>query len=146
MAKHKILLIDDESDIRECLCILVGDTGNYEFDQAGDGAEGLRKILTSDYDCVVSDIKMPGLDGVSMLKQVRAAGKDVPVVFISAFADEQFDFALTQYGAVKLIHKLDLKDVAGRVQEAIRVGEDSQAMLRTDPMANDFLSLLNNRK
>ncbi len=146
MPAHNILIIDDESDIRECLRLLVGHTGDYDFDQAGDGVEGLRKILSANYACVVSDIKMPGLDGLSMLKQVRAAGNDVPLVFISAFADDKFDHDLTEYGAVKLIHKLDLKDVADRVREAIRVGEDTQVMLKADAMADDFLQLLNHRK
>jgi two-component system nitrogen regulation response regulator NtrX len=143
MSVHKILLIDDEPDIRECVRLILARSGSYEFDQAADGAEGLQKILSGDYACVVSDIKMPALDGVAMLKKVRAAGRDVPMVFISAFADDRFEYQVTDYGAVKLIHKLDLKQVVGRIEEAIRLGEDSKALC--DAGGEDFLQLLNHR-
>lgn len=144
MAAHKILLIDDEPDIRECVRLIVGRSGSYQFDQAADGAEGLQMILSGEYACVVSDIKMPGLDGVAMLKKVRAAGNDVPMVFISAFADDQFEYQVTDYGAVKLIHKLDLKQVVGRIEEAIRLGMDSKALSESFG-GDDFLQMLNHR-
>jgi DNA-binding response OmpR family regulator len=143
MSVYKILLIDDEPDIRECMRMILGRSGSYEFDQAEDGEEGLTKILSQKYDCVVSDIKMPGLDGVSMLKKIRAAGNSVPIVFMSAFADDQFEYQVTDYGAVKLIDKLDMKKVLAGIQEAIRLGEDSKVL--SEGVGTDFLDILNNR-
>lgn len=144
MRAKKILLIDDESDIRECVQLLVARSGNYEFEHASDGAEGLQKILNGNYDCVVTDIKMPGMDGVSMLKKVRAAGKNIPILFISAFADEEFEYKVVDYGAVKLINKVDIKHVAKSVKEALVIGEQTAEITATREYGEDFLKLLNN--
>lgn len=144
MGALKVLVIDDEPDIRECVRLMVAHTGSFEFDQAADGEEGLKKILAGNYDCVVSDIRMPGMDGVTMLKKVRGAGNNVPILFISAFADDEFDYQVTDYGAVKLINKIDIKQVANRVQEAIQVGRDTKEITATRHFGDDFLKLLNN--
>lgn len=144
MQAMKILLIDDEDDIRDCVRLMVARTGNYEFDQACNGQEGLDKILKGNYDCIVSDIKMPGMDGVSMLKKMRAAGNHTPILFISAFADDEFEYQVTDYGAVKLIHKIDIKTVAERIKEAIQVGQDVKDITATHAFGDDFLKLLNN--
>lgn len=143
MTAQKILLVDDEADIRDCVRLMVGHTGHFEFDQAENGREALEKILANKYDCVVSDIKMPEMDGVEMLKQVRAAGKNVPILFISAFADDDFDYRVMDYGAVKLIHKIDIRKVAGQVHEALKVGRDLEDITATRHFGVDFLKLLN---
>lgn len=144
MTAQKILLIDDEADIRECVRLMVGHTGKFEFDQASNGVEGLEKIMHNKYDCVVSDIRMPGMDGVEMLKKVRALGNNVPILFISAFADDEFEYKVTDYGAVKLIHKIDIKDVATQVHEALKVGRDVKDITASQTFGADFLKLLNN--
>lgn len=144
MQAQRILLIDDEDDIRDCVRLMVARTGNFEFDQACNGQEGLDKILQHKYDCVVSDIKMPGMDGVTMLKKLRAAGSHVPVLFISAFADDEFEYKVTDYGAVRLIHKIDIKEIARRVHEAIELGRDTQEITGQHQFGADFLKLLNN--
>lgn len=144
MQAQRILLIDDEDDIRDCVRMLVGRSGKYEFDQACNGQEGLDMILKGEYDCVVSDIKMPGMDGVSMLKKVRDAGNNTPILFISAFADDEFEYQVTDYGAVKLINKVDIKSVAALIKEAIQVGQDVRDITATREFGEDFLKLLNN--
>ncbi len=147
MGAHKILLVDDEPDILEYVKVLVKRSGEFQVETAEDGEQALTKILANDYDCVLSDIKMPVLDGVSMLERVRAAGRDVPVLFMSAFADASFERQVVGYGAVTLLDKTKMRDVVGRIQEALCVGDDTRAMHAEEGgMAGDFLALLNHRR
>ncbi len=141
MKKYRVLLVDDEPEIRDCLQVLATKS-DLEFDQAPDGRAALDMILSTDYDCVVSDIKMPRMSGIEMLKALRHKGKDVPVVFISAFATEDFAKEVCDYGAVKLLHKLEILKVRERIQEAIDFKAELQAIKKNaDPMGDEFIQL-----
>lgn len=122
MSKYKILLVDDEAEIRECLQGIFLDS-DFEFTHAGDGELGLKLILAETFDCVVSDMQMPQMSGLDMLKAARAQGRDVPMVFVSAFASDELSQDVSNYGAVKLLHKLDIMKVRERIQEAIEWGQ-----------------------
>ncbi len=142
MTKYKVLLVDDEQEIRECL-LSIAQASDLEFTQARNGEEGLRLILENEFDCVVSDIKMPRMTGLEMLAEARAAGRDVPMVFISAFATSEMSHDVSDYGAVKLLHKLDLIKVRERIQEAIELGIELKAIHRNkDAMGEDFIQLV----
>jgi DNA-binding response OmpR family regulator len=146
MGKHRILLVDDEHEIRDFLTVL-GQDKNLEFTHASNGEEGLRFILQENFDCIVSDIKMPLLSGFEMLKAARAQGQDVPMVFISAFATEEIEHEVVNYGAVKLLHKLELHKVNELIQEAIGLGHDLKLMRQSnDQMGEDFIHLMNHSK
>ena len=143
MGVYKVLLVDDEAEIRECVEIIARHD-DLVFEQAPNGAEGLKMILENNYDCVVSDIKMPQMNGVDMLKRLREAGKDVPVVFISAFANEEFAHEVSEYGAVKLLHKLEMMKVRERILEAIKLADEIRSIHKDkDKMGEDFLQILN---
>jgi len=142
MKKYKVLLVDDEAEIRECLQI-IAQHSDLDFVQARNGEEGLRLILENSFDCVVSDIKMPRMTGLEMLSKARAAGRDVPMVFISAFATEEMSNDVSNFGAVKLLHKLDLLKVRERIQEAIELGEALKVIhAANDPMGEDFIQIM----
>lgn len=143
MTTYRVLLVDDEVEIRDCLQILAG-RAELVFEHADDGEEGLKLILKNDYDCVVSDIKMPRLNGVDMLKAVRGHGKDVPFVFISAFATDDFAHQVSDYGAVKLLHKLDILKVKDSIKEAIDLAQELREIHRSaDPMGVEFIQMVN---
>ena len=68
----KILIIEDEEPIRRVLYkILTDEDSSYKVDQAVDGKEGLKKINNNAYDLVLCDIKMPKLDGIEVLQNVK---------------------------------------------------------------------------
>lgn len=142
MTKYKVLLVDDEAEIRECLQI-IAQHSDLDFVQARNGEEGLKLILENSFDCVVSDIKMPRMTGLEMLAEARAAGRDVPMVFISAFATNEMSHDVSNYGAVKLLHKLDLLKVRERIQEAIDLGQALKIIHEAkDPIGEDFIQLM----
>lgn len=142
MTKFKVLIVDDEAEIRECLQI-VAQHADLEFTHAPNGEEGLQLILSQDFDCVVSDVKMPRMSGIEMLAAARAQGRDVPMVFISAFANDEICHDVSEYGAVKLLHKLDLLKVRERIQEAIEWGQELKAIHKNkDAIGEDFIKIL----
>ena len=142
MAKYKVLLVDDEADIRECLQD-IAQHSDLEFTHAPNGREGLKLILEQSFDCVVSDMKMPHMTGLEMLVAARAQGRDVPMVFVSAFASDELSHDVSNYGAVKLLHKLDIMKVRERIQEAIEWGQELKTIHKSeDVIGKDFIQIL----
>ena len=96
----KILIVDDEIKIRE---VVKEYAKVYEFecDEASDGLEAIHLNQLNDYDCIILDIMMPNLDGISALKQIKK-DKDVAVIMLSARQEEydkltSFDMGVDDY-------------------------------------------------
>jgi CheY-like chemotaxis protein len=146
MPQYKVLVVDDEQDIRECMELLVKDK-QITFTLAEDGQAGLDLLKKEKFDCIVSDIKMPRMDGITMLKNMRSAQIHTPIIFISAFASEDFAHDVSVYGAAKMIHKLELTQIKSHILEAIRsAGEIKALEASSDDSASDFLNLVNKTK
>lgn len=79
----KILIVEEEPKTAAYLNLGLSEAG-YCVDLCRDGNEGLRSALTEAYDLVVLDIALPGLDGWNVLKAIRRAGRDVPIMFLGA--------------------------------------------------------------
>jgi CheY-like chemotaxis protein len=86
MQRIRVLVVDDERNARTALCELLQDEG-YDVDMAADGAEALDKVATFRPQVVLSDVKMPRVDGVA-LHEALAAGAFAPVVILMS-ADPQ---------------------------------------------------------
>ncbi len=82
--KSKILLLDDEKSLIKWLSYALEQKGYHVFGTTEPG-QALRKIKEEKFDCVVSDIRMPDIDGFEFLKRVRKIYSDVPVIFITAY-------------------------------------------------------------
>lgn len=84
MAKTgKILVVDDEKSIRCLLSDVLTDKG-FEVTQASDGQESLDQMEKTAFDLVITDIQMPGLDGISMLKRMDKVGRKERVIVMTA--------------------------------------------------------------
>ena len=82
----KILVIDDERSNRNSLASIFSDEG-YEVDCAEDGIKGLEMAEREKYDVIFCDIKMPGMDGTEVLRQLKGSGNEAEVVMISGHGD-----------------------------------------------------------
>jgi CheY-like chemotaxis protein len=82
--KKKILVIDDEEIVRTCCERTLGAMG-YEVDATGDGAEGLMLVREKKYDLIVTDLKMPDMDGIEVMKNIRVIQPGTKVVFITGY-------------------------------------------------------------
>ncbi|EJQ09217.1 DNA-binding response regulator [Bacillus cereus] len=86
MSKYKVLVVDDESDMRQLVGMYLDNFG-YEWGEAENGKEALRKLENDHYDFVVLDIMMPEMDGLSVCKEIRKTS-DVPIIFLTAKGEE----------------------------------------------------------
>jgi DNA-binding NtrC family response regulator len=100
----QILIIDDERAIRSVLRDILGNEG-YKVEEAVDGEEGLKKFLSSSYDVVLCDIKMPKMDGLEFLSKATEANPDVPVIMISGHGNIETAVEAVKKGAYDYISK-----------------------------------------
>ncbi len=82
----RILVIDDELDIRELVCLSLEEFGGWQPDSAGSGQEGLNKALVVHWDAILLDVSMPEMDGFAVYEQLQANRKTraIPVILLTA--------------------------------------------------------------
>jgi CheY-like chemotaxis protein len=88
----KILVVDDEDNIRFLFKEELEEEG-YQIDMASNGFEAIEKVKTSKFDLIVMDIKMPGMDGIQALNEIKNMNKDQLVVLCSAYGEFKQDFS-----------------------------------------------------
>jgi two-component system nitrogen regulation response regulator NtrX len=117
----RILIIEDEAAIRRVLVkILSEENDTYQVEEAEDGAAGLEKIKNNDYDLVLCDIKMPKLDGVEVLEEVKKIKPEIPMVMISGHGDMETAIQTMRLGAFDYISKPpDLNRLLNTVRNAL---------------------------
>lgn len=102
--KSKILVIEDEKNMREILKILLEGEG-YEVFTATDGVEGVGWINREIFDLIITDIKMPGLDGFQVLKKAQELSPETLVIMITAFGTTESAIESMKLGAYDYLHK-----------------------------------------
>lgn len=131
----KILLIDDEKQLGLSLKSYMHDDG-IELDVAFDGKSGIQKLEEESYEAVVTDLRMPGLDGMHVLSWIRDERPGVPVIMISAHGEIQDAVTAMKLGAQDyLIKPFDPDELVLRLKKAVesrRVMQKLQAGLATD--------------
>ncbi|MFN5356102.1 MAG: sigma-54-dependent transcriptional regulator [Bacteroidota bacterium] len=115
----KILVIDDEKSIRNTLREILEFEG-HEIQDAADGAEGLKKIESERFDLILSDIKMPKIDGLELLERSLELQSDTPVVMISGHGTIETAVEAIKKGAFDFIAKpLDLNRLLVTLRNAL---------------------------
>jgi len=100
----KLLFIDDEDVVlRSCRRIFAG--GDYEVETARSGEEGLEKARAGDYDVVVTDLKMPGIGGIEVLKTLRKEKPDLTVIVFTGYANVETAREALKNGAFDYVPK-----------------------------------------
>jgi DNA-binding NtrC family response regulator len=115
----RILVIDDERSIRNTLKDIL-EYEKYQVDLAETGPAGLDKLKTGEYDVVLCDIKMPGMDGIEVLEKMDEQGYDAPVVMISGHGNIDTAVEAIKKGAFDFIEKpLDLNRLLITIRNAM---------------------------
>ncbi len=107
MEKHnkgQILIVEDEKSMREVLKILLAGEG-YDVTAAADSVDGMNLLNRDIFDMVITDIKMPKINGFEILKKVREISPDTLVIMITAFGTTESAIEAMQLGAYDYIHK-----------------------------------------
>jgi excisionase family DNA binding protein len=87
-SRIRVLVVDDEASIRELLSKTLA-LAEYDVDTAPDAATALSRLReSSDYDLMIADLKMPGMDGMSLIRQAKQLRSDLPVIIITGFSTE----------------------------------------------------------
>ncbi len=103
-SKKKILLVEDDKVSASILNKILLEDG-YEIFHAPDGLQAINELNKKDYDLILSDIRMPNLDGYQLLEFIKDQAIETPVVFISTFSTDEDEIKGLELGAVEYIKK-----------------------------------------
>lgn len=103
-AFRSVLIADDEASIRHVLTLILTEQG-YEVRAVSDGAEALKELQSRPYDVVISDVRMPKVDGLSLLRQAMARWSELTFVVMSAYGSKDQALEAVGAGAYDFIQK-----------------------------------------
>ncbi len=85
--RPRVLVVDDEATIRDLLSKTLA-LAEYDVDMAPDGRTALERLRIIPYDLLITDLKMPGVDGLTVIREARRLKADLPVIIITGFSNE----------------------------------------------------------
>ncbi|MEQ1727833.1 MAG: response regulator [Vicinamibacterales bacterium] len=86
-ARPRILVVDDEASIRELLAKTLA-LAEYDVDVAADGRIALERMRVHPYDLLITDLKMPGVDGMSVIREAKRYNASLPIIIITGYSSE----------------------------------------------------------
>ncbi len=104
MPAQKILVVDDEQSMTQFLGIVLRKEG-YDVTTVNNGKEALEKVKGDAFDAVITDIKMPGMDGIQLLQGIKKHDPSLPVVIMTAYASQQSAIDAVNLGAFQYLIK-----------------------------------------
>lgn len=104
MAQHKILVVDDEKSMIQFLSALLR-RENYEVMTAGSGAEALEMVRDNAPDVMITDVKMPEMDGIRLLEESKKIDPTLPVIIMTAYASQESAIDALNLGAFQYMEK-----------------------------------------
>jgi len=129
----RLLIVDDEPRMRQALSLLLQKWG-WHVDTAATGKEALEKVRTEDVDIVLTDLKMPGMDGDELLRSIRKDFPSLPVVIMTAFGTVRSAVEAMKAGAhdyiLKPFDNEELRLTLERAAKYYRLVKDNEAMKR----------------
>lgn len=142
---QSILLAEDETLLRESLAELLEEEG-YEVVQARNGREGYAQLLDRPFDLVISDIRMPEMDGAELLRKAGRVAPQTPVIIVTAFGTVESAVGAMREGAADyLLKPVQFEDVLIRVRRVLEVGSmrrDHQAQTEQLAESSTFHNLI----
>ncbi len=118
--KKQILVVDDEESMREMLALMLAHEG-YEVTVALGGEMAIKALKTKRFTIMLSDVRMPSMDGLTLLKKIKEEHINIPVIMMSAFVDHDTAIEALKLGAIDYISKPFKKD---EVVLKIRLAEE----------------------
>lgn len=119
-----ILVVDNDEDVREGLCRILSHAG-YTVDVAANGMEALAYVKHRSCQLVITDILMPGMDGLTLLERLRELRPSLPVLLITAFGDwGSYSRAVELRAAAYLTKPFRSEQLHREVQKALSWGRD----------------------
>lgn len=115
----KLLIVDDQKGIRRLLTEVFLEYG-YEIESCGNGIKALEMIPEFKPDLIIMDVKMPGMNGIDVLKKLRETDKDSRVIMMTAYGDQHYVNQAETLGVARFIIKpFDLNELKAQVEEIL---------------------------
>ncbi|MDL2286566.1 response regulator, partial [Desulfococcaceae bacterium OttesenSCG-928-F15] len=122
MKKIKLLIVDDEPALRKTLSDRLTVLYGVTPDSCSNGADAVAKVRENDYDVVVLDIEMPGMDGMEVLKQIREIKPKTQVIMFTGHGSEDRRILSETLGAFNYVDKIDgLAKLAPMIEGAYKL-------------------------
>lgn len=139
----RILIIEDDAETAAYLVKGLSESG-HRAERVGDGKDGLFLALEEDFDVLVVDRMLPGLDGLALIRSLRAAGKKTPALFLSALGevDDRVE-GLRAGGDDYLVKPFAFSELLARLEALLRRGEGEQSprtVLKVADLEMDLLT------
>lgn len=116
----KILFIEDEESLRKPVKRYL-EKKNFQVDETGDGKEGLNLALRNEYDCILLDLNLPGLDGIEISKSLKKEDVNTPIIMVTARSQLYNRLEGFEHGADDYVTKpFNLQELVARINSVIR--------------------------
>lgn len=102
--RSRVLVVDDESSIRELLQKTLA-LAEYEVDTAPDGRAAMERLRLGSYDLLIADLKMPGMDGLTLIREAKRLKTDLPIIIITGFSTESSAIEAVNLGVAGYLTK-----------------------------------------
>ncbi len=124
--RKRILLVDDDESVLFVLQHALSRSGQqHELILCGNGRDAL-KLAEQPLDLVITDIRLPGLDGVALTEALRARGQHMPVIWITAYGENAFIERVAELGVYRCLNKpVEVGEIRRISQEALRADPGS---------------------
>lgn len=127
----RLLIAEDEKSLSKALTVIL-EKNNYSVDAAYDGVEALDYLATGQYDGIILDVMMPRMDGLTVLKTIRAKGNDIPVLMLTAKSEIDDRVMGLDCGANDYLTKpFDAKELLARIRAMTRVHSNTASSVLT---------------
>jgi len=123
-AQYSCLVVEDSPMMRQLLVLALSRLKSVHVTEADDGVDGLRKLAAGKFDIIMTDINMPIMDGLKLVKRVRSdpTHKDVPIIVITTEGSSEDRQRALQLGANAYITKpIQAPQVIAKVKELLRI-------------------------
>ena len=118
MTRDRVLLVDDEESFVEILGKRLRARG-LRVDTSNSGEEALEKVKTREFDVIVLDLAMPGMDGIETLKRLRQFDPDLQIILLTGHGTIEKGVEATKLGAMEFLQKpANLPDLLEHIREA----------------------------
>lgn len=104
VGRPRVLVVDDEESIRELLSKMLA-MAEYDVDTAPDGRTGIERLRQQPYDLFISDLKMPNVDGIALIREARHLASSMPVLIITGYSSEQSAIEAVNLGVTGYLTK-----------------------------------------
>jgi two-component system response regulator PilR (NtrC family) len=143
----KILIVDDEKPIRDSLKMILEEEG-YKTETSADGEEALNKIKENNFDIVITDIKMPKLDGIQLLENASKISPETFFIIMTAYASVKTAIDALRNGAYDyLIKPVEFDDVIIRVKRLLehkKIANENKALRQKISSDIGFVNIIGN--